>query len=54
MRHHVSEGARVRTIEFDLVYTLLLSIAALFVGRFLVARVAADAKPPGTSRGKGG
>jgi glutamate:Na+ symporter, ESS family len=29
----------VRTIEFDLISTLLISIAVLFLGRFLVARV---------------
>jgi ESS family glutamate:Na+ symporter len=30
----------VRTIEFDLISTLLISIAVLFAGRFLVAKVA--------------
>ncbi len=34
----------MRTIEFDLITTLLVSLAVLFVGRFLVARVAVLAR----------
>jgi ESS family glutamate:Na+ symporter len=34
----------VRTIEFDLISTLLVSLAVLFIGRFLVARVAVLAR----------
>jgi ESS family glutamate:Na+ symporter len=34
----------VRTIEFDLITTLLVSLAVLFMGRFLVARVSVLAR----------
>lgn len=34
----------MRTIEFDLISTLLVSLAVLFIGRFLVARVAVLAR----------